>query len=119
MKGKGILLQLRNVLQAFQFSRSHTHRYKTSLSKGRTFSLYPNCENKNQCFGIWKKSENSLEGIWAGYRTCLLSPSASLLSIAPHSWTLILLHEFINVIQNNDSRTFYKPVLVMIVEKAE
>ena len=36
MKGKEILLQLRNVLQAFQFSRSHTHRYKTSLSKGRT-----------------------------------------------------------------------------------
>ena len=33
MKGKGVLLQLQNVLQAFQFSRSHTHRYKTSLSK--------------------------------------------------------------------------------------
>ena len=40
MKGKEILLQLRNVLQAFQFSRSHTHRYKTSLSKGRTI-IFP------------------------------------------------------------------------------
>ena len=32
MKGKEILLQLRNVLHALQFSRSHTHRYKTSLT---------------------------------------------------------------------------------------
>ena len=40
MKGKEILLQLRNVLQAFQFSRSHTHRYKISLSKGRSI-IFP------------------------------------------------------------------------------